>query len=205
MTKILMIRHASTSWNKDGKIQGLSDVPLDSLSRRDVKTWQLPINFQSKHWISSPLIRAFETAILMGGNPTIDNRLIEMDWGDWEGCSIKDLRCSYGKLMEENESRGLDFRPPRGESPRDLQQRLFPLLIELAKKSQDTVLVTHKGVIRVAIAAAMNWDMTGKAPTKVVSGTGHLFNIDSYGKLTAIELNISLSKETQHTPKMCIE
>src|SRR3546814_19841125 len=61
-----------------------------------------------------------------------------------------------------NEARGLDFRPPGGESPRDVQDRLRPLLAELADAGEDVVAVSHKGVLRALYALASGWDMRGK-------------------------------------------
>jgi probable phosphoglycerate mutase len=53
--------------------------------------------------------------------------------------------------MTQNEAAGLDFRPPGGESPRDVQERLKPYLASLAGP---TIAVTHKGVLRALYALA---------------------------------------------------
>ena len=65
---------------------------------------------------------------LLGLDPRPEPRLVEMAWGEWEGRRLADLRAELGDAMIENEARGLDFRPPGGESPRDVQERLKPLL-----------------------------------------------------------------------------
>ena len=77
-----------------------------------------------------------ETAVLLGLNPQPEPRLIEMAWGAWEGRRLSELRAELGDLMRENEERGLDFRPPDGESPRDVQNRVRPLLAEIAASDE---------------------------------------------------------------------
>ena len=62
--------------------------------------------------------------------------------------------------MADNEARGLDFRPPGGESPRDVQMRLAPLLAEIEAR---TVLVTHKGVLQGALRAGDRLDDEAEA------------------------------------------
>jgi probable phosphoglycerate mutase len=98
--------------------------------------------------------------------------------------------------MAENEARGLDFRPPGGESPRDVQARLEPWLAALAAGDQAiNVAVAHKGVIRALYALAVGWDMTGKPPEKLRDGCGHLFEIDEAGRPAVVRLNVPLAPE----------
>ena len=79
--------------------------------------------------VTSPLRRCVETAALLGApDAAREPRIIEMDWGDWQGESFAALRERLGEEMRENEARGLDFRPPGGESPRLVLARLKPWL-----------------------------------------------------------------------------
>jgi probable phosphoglycerate mutase len=117
--------------------------------------------------------------------------LIEMAWGDWEGRRLPDLRAELGEAMAENEARGLDFRPPRGESPRDVQERLRPVLKKL---SGPAIFVTHKGVLRALYALATGWSMTEKGPDKLRDGTAHAFLIAADGTPEVQRLNIPLER-----------
>jgi probable phosphoglycerate mutase len=130
-----------------------------------------------------------ETATLLGLDPQPEQRLIEMAWGDWEGQNLGALRAKLGGVMVENEARGLDFRPPGGESPRDVQVRLRPLLREIKSRS---VFVTHKGVLRALYAMACGWRMIGKAPQKLLNGRAHAFAVAGDGAPSVAELNIAL-------------
>jgi len=189
MIPLLVIRHGRTDWNEVGLIQGRADRPLSEVGRTQVCGLRLPDAWRGVQCLSSPLRRAMETAILLGLEPRAEPRLIEMAWGEWEGKSLGALRAELGSAMAENEARGLDFRPPGGESPRDAQARLRPLLRELRAR---TIFVTHKGVLRALYALASGWKMIGKAPQKLIDGRAHAFAVAADGTPSVSELNISL-------------
>jgi probable phosphoglycerate mutase len=189
MTRILVIRHGATDWNAAGLIQGRTDRPLSDAGRAAVAAMTLPPGWTEAVCLASPLARTMETATLLRLAPAPEPRLIEMAWGQWEGRRLADLRAALGAEMAESEAKGLDFRPPGGESPRDVQARLRPLLAEIAVP---TVLVTHKGVIRALYALATGWPMTEKAPAKLRDGHGHLFRLAADGAPSVEELNVPL-------------
>jgi len=189
MTRILVIRHGETDWNAARLIQGRSDRPLSEAGRAGLRAARLPSGWADAASFSSPLVRAIETAHLLGLAARPDPRLIEMDWGEWEGRSLAELRAELGSEMSENEERGLDFRPPGGESPRDVQKRLRPLLAELR---QPTILITHKGVLRALYAMASGWAMTGKPPHRLIDGRGHSFRVSPDGSPSVDALNVPL-------------
>jgi len=196
MTRLLMIRHAATPWNRSKRIQGLSDISIDEDARREAAGWQIPNDFHDAVWVSSPLDRAMETARLLGAEPAREQRLIEMNWGEWEGDTLENLRHTLGDAMTGNEDRGFDFHPPGGESPREVLDRLRPWLREVASSGVDTIAVTHKGVIRAVMALATGWDMMGKAPDRILNGAGHLFLLDGEGVPSVVRLNIPLATDT---------
>jgi broad specificity phosphatase PhoE len=192
MTLLAVIRHGPTEWNKDARLQGRSDVPLSSAGRHLVASWRVPSQLVDFEWLTSPLKRAVETAMLLTrGDVAKDHRLIEMDWAKWEGRRLLDLRAEFGIEMTALEARGLDFRPPGGESPRDVQQRLQAFLEERRRIARPTVAVCHKGIIRALYALAANWDMTGKPPHKLQANCAHLLRITGDG-LEIVHLNLSL-------------
>jgi len=195
MTRLVLLRHGPTAWNAERRIQGQSDVPLSAAGRALVGGWRLPADLGIEHWMSSPLSRATETAaLLLGGPVAVEARLREMSWGTWEGRSLADLRAEGGAAMAANEARGLDFRPPGGESPRDLQRRLLPWLVEVAAAGRPVGAVTHRGVIRAVYALAASWDMTGRPPHRLQAGGLHLFRLDADGAPRIDRLNLPLAE-----------
>ena len=193
MTQLAFIRHAATAWTEHGRLQGRADVPLSPRGRAAASRRRLPATLAGANWASSPLIRARDTARLMGASHIkVEPRLTEMDWGRWEGRRLASLRGELGAAMIENEARGLDFRPDGGESPRDVQVRLVPWLAETAAGNEDWVAVTHKGVIRAMLALATGWDMTGKPPARLAWDRAHLFALAGDGMPKIVRLNVPL-------------
>lgn len=191
MTRLLVIRHGETDWNTAGLIQGHTDRPLSDAGRRAFTGMRLSEEWADVSCLSSPLQRAMDTAKLLGLEPKPEPRLIEMAWGEWEGRSLQDLRKAFGAAMLENEAKGLDFRPPGGESPRDVQARLKPLL---ARITGPTIFVTHKGVLRALYALATHWTMMEEPPDKLLNGRAHAFDVSADGAPSIAELNIALER-----------
>ena len=172
MTRVALLRHADTAWSREGRIQGRSDQVLLEKS-----VIELPEACRGMRIVTSPLRRCVQTAALLGatGAPR-EPRLVEMDWGEWEGETIAALRERLGEEMRENEARGLDFRPPNGESPREVLLRVQTWLREVATP---TLAITHRGVIRAVLALATGWDMLGKPPCKLDWSAAHLFVLEN--------------------------
>jgi broad specificity phosphatase PhoE len=193
VTLLALIRHMPTEWNAAGRLQGDEDVPLSTdLAPR----WHVPRELAGFHWITSPLRRAIETARRLGiAEPTIEPRLSEMRWGAWEGESLAGLRARLGDDMAANEARGLDFQSPGGESPRDVQARVMPLLAAIALAGRPTAAVTHKGVIRAVLALATGWDMRDKPPHRLDWSAAHLFRLGANGAPRIARLNVPLERK----------
>lgn len=195
MTLIALIRHAPTEWNEAGRVQSRTDVPLSEAGRAVAGGWTVPDALHAFDWISSPLSRAVETArILTGAAPSrTDRRLVEMDWGVWEGMDLHQLRAEIGNPGAAWRAGGLDFLAPEGESQRDVQIRLLDLFRELAEAGQPTVAVCHRGVVRATYSLAVGWDQTTPWPDKLDDDCAHLFRLAPDGLPTAECLNLPLS------------
>ncbi len=190
---LVVLRHGPTDWNAERRIQGRADRPLSTAGAAAVRSWHLPTRCSDYRWLTSPLLRARQTAELMGrGDAAVEPALIEMDWGTWEGQKLSDLRSRFGAEMAELEARGLDFRPPEGESPRHVQRRLQPWLTRLADESEPVVAVAHKGVIRALLSLASGWDMTGRPPEKLRNDSAQCFLLADDGAPRVECLNLSL-------------
>jgi broad specificity phosphatase PhoE len=192
MTLLALIRHAPTAWNRDGRMQGHEDVPLLEESRADLRRRRIPPQYAHFRVLSSPLRRCIDTAAALGLIVSRDARLIEMDWGAYQGHTLAELRAQHGFDLAANEARGLDFRPPGGESPRDVQARVFPLLAEIAAIGKPTLAVTHRGVIRAVHAHAAGWDMTGQPPQEFDVYALHVFRLERDGAPRVDSMNVAL-------------
>ncbi len=190
MTSLVVMRHVPTAWTTEKRLQGRTDLSLSEGGRKVVESWRLPAEFAGFECVCSPLKRAMETAALFGYTPKIEPRLIEMSWGAWEGQVFPDLRKELGgEKMDDYQAQGLDFRPPEGESARDVQTRIRPWLDEI---SAPTLVICHKGILNALFALASGWDMTTKPPVKLRDGTVHHFRLFD-GDPVVENLNIPLA------------
>lgn len=183
MIKLAIIRHGHTPWNRAGQIQGRTDIALEDQAAADLATLTLPDDWQTADLVVSPLKRAVQTARLISGRePATAAALIEMDWGDWEGKKGLDLKADQDSGFRDIEDWGWDYRPPNGESPREVSARLQPWLETL---HQDTIAVCHIGIMRVLLAQATGWNFDGAAPFQVKRNRLYVMELDK-GKLTLL-------------------
>lgn len=181
--RLALIRHAPTAWNEAGRIQGRADTALSPAGEAMAAGWRLPAPLAGWRWLASPLARARRTAALLGrADAESEPRLAEMDWGRWSGESLAVLRAREGRAMAVNEGRGVDFRPPGGESPRDVQRRLTGLMAALAGDGRDCVAVTHRGVQRAALGLATGWDFLAPPPLALARDAILMLRLSSRGR-----------------------
>lgn len=191
---LVAIRHAPTEWNQAKRLQGRTDIALSMEGIAAANNWRAEPGWAEYRVVASPLKRAQETARLLFPNREIalEPRLMEMDFGGWEGKALADLRAEPGAEAEARERLGLDFSAPGGETPRQVQARLKPLLEEIAAVGLPTVIVTHKAVLRALLSLATGWAMLGKPPVKLKPDSAHLFRLDAQGAISIEQMNVSL-------------
>jgi len=140
-----IVRHGQTDWNREKRIQGHSDVPLNEAGKAEAAELAHALNDISfSACFSSDLQRAYETArILILDQPvqmpiTVDERLRERNCGCWEGFYYSDFYAAGPAAVQDL------------ESSTALQQRIFQFLQQCAEeRSGDSILVvTHGGVLR---------------------------------------------------------
>lgn len=186
---VVFMRHAITDWNEAKLLQGRADRPLSPAGRALAIQWRVPASLglpADAPCFASPLVRCLETARLMGLKPTIEPDLIEASWGEWEGKRLADMRAADPAGVAAREAAGLDFRPPGGESARDVQARLAPFLARRIEAGTPALAIAHRGVTRAVYALAVQWDMTGPPPDKLLPGCAHAFRLEK-GRPPAVE------------------
>lgn len=159
--RLILIRHGETDWNREGRLQGGQDIPLNDLGRRQAaeaaeRLRTLAPDFAALDYIGSPMQRARETMDILratlgleAGAYRTDDRLKELTFGSWEGYTWRDIRKAEREQAQLRERDKWSFVPPGGESYAMLAQRIRPVLQEL---TGETVLVSHGGVARAVLA-----------------------------------------------------
>ncbi len=155
ITRFSLIRHAQTVWNREKKIQGLSDSPLTTDGEQQASGWgQILSQFSWDRILASDTDRALTTAERINAFLKLpietDHRLREQDWGAWAGKTIAQLKAEQPLALKEQNSAGWDFRPPGGEDRKSVLVRSQRALQEAFGRwpGENVLVVTHEGVIK---------------------------------------------------------
>lgn len=155
--RLYLIRHGQTAWNVEGRAQGHSDVGLDDEGLRQSRLLGKAFRDVSlSRVVSSDLSRALETAREVAqatGTPlAIDPRLREQCFGDWEGRLYADWRSEIEIHASNSGQLPADFAPPRGESIRQVWDRIGDFAEGLHRAEGDLAVVSHGGAAGLLLA-----------------------------------------------------
>ena len=156
--KIYFIRHGETIWNKEKKIQGQSDIPLNEYGRELAYVTadaikEIPFDIV----YSSPLLRAKETAEILVENRNldihVDPRLIEMSFGEGEGESLPEIHSHPEmKLYNFIHNPGEYIPPTGGETFEELYERcksfIEDVILPAESQYESMLIVGHGALIR---------------------------------------------------------
>jgi probable phosphoglycerate mutase len=159
--RLILVRHGETDWNREGRLQGGQDIPLNELGRKQAaeaagRLKTLEPAYAELDYIASPMERARETMDILRsklalpeGGYAVDARLRELTFGEWEGFTWREVRKAEREQAHLRERDKWGFVPPGGESYRMLAERVRPVLEGLRR---ETVIVSHGGVARAVLA-----------------------------------------------------
>lgn len=166
MPTVYYIRHGETEWNALGRLQGVQDIPLNELGRTQsahaghvladllTRDGQDP---RSIDFVASPLGRARQTMDLMRGvlklplsGYSIDDRLREIGYGEWEGSTLAEMATEAPDLFARRQAEKWTVAPPGGETYVAVQERVTDWYRGL---KADTVTVAHGGTARALMVA----------------------------------------------------
>ena len=141
---IYIVRHGQTDWNIKELYQGASNIELNEFGRSQaLELKKLLSGIKFDEVISSPLIRAYETATIITGNKNIkiDSRLIERIGGNLEGKPLKEAF----DMVDFNDP---DEHRYNVENVVDFKKRIASFVDEIKKNNQgkNLLIVTHAGV-----------------------------------------------------------
>lgn len=164
MKTLYIVRHGETDWNKMGKYQGITDVPLNENGLNQAKACGEALkDITFDRILSSDLSRALVTAETIRGNRTtpitVDKRLRELNFGDWEAMLFSDIEARWPGLIDEMYLRPHLVKVPNGESFKDLQDRAWAGLEEFLNKNDEdeTLLIAcHGGTIRTLLCKLLD-------------------------------------------------
>jgi broad specificity phosphatase PhoE len=188
MPTIYYIRHGETAWNAEGRLQGAQDTSLNDLGRRqaahaggiladlfarDRRSEQAPA------YVASPLGRARSTMELVRGvlrlpphDYTIDDRLREIGYGDWEGSTLSQMQARDPEVFAMRQVDKWTVSPPGGETYAEVQIRVRDWYDSVLV---DTVAVAHGGTARALMVALGIETAASAADLTIEQGAVYVF------------------------------
>lgn len=149
-SRVVLVRHAATI--SPEVCQGARyDAPLALEGRAGAEELRERLG-PVDHVVSSPLQRALETAVLLGQEPVVDPRWSERDFGTWEGQPWQEVMDGLTPAALEDATGYLQHTPDGGEPWSAVIHRVTAALQELGRRPGTSLVVTHGGPIRVAVA-----------------------------------------------------
>jgi broad specificity phosphatase PhoE len=187
--RLLFIRHGETDWNREGRLQGQRDIPLNPKGReqasavgrtlRKLAGGEIDQLESAGAFVSSPLIRTRETmerARVAMGLPQdgyrLDDALKELTFGDWEGLTWPEVQARDPAGAAARARDKWDFTPPNGESYATLALRLTPWL---GSVERDLLVTSHGGVARALMYLLADAPAAVAAETSIHQGRALVF------------------------------
>ena len=201
MRRLLLARHGQSVSNAIRRFQGAQDVALSPLGMRQAEALGQAVSRRAiAHVYVSPFERARHTAEIalagLGLPLTVVDDLRELSLGEWEGCTVEEIRTRPGDPYARWVRDPVQCPPPGGEPLADVQARVLRAVERITAahpNGDDVLIVSHGGVISALLAhcfglplssiwriAVANCSLSEIAPPRVVSvnETGHLRAID---------------------------
>lgn len=199
MLNVYLLRHGQTTWNADGnRYCGRTDL---SLTEKGIKQAEavydqlIDVTFDAIY--SSPLQRAYTTAQIVSGEKEVvkDDRLIEVDFGNWEGKPKE-------QFIEEDEELWNNWITDpsatkaggTGETALEVIERAddFFRTLQTEYKTGKILVVAHNGINRFYLAYKLGMNLKDYRKLTVQNSTVSMFQLDEEGELTLVHLNSKL-------------
>ena len=190
MVTVYLTRHGQTEWNIEKRLQGHGNSPLTKSGLRGAEELSKRLeNINIERIYTSPIERAYKTAIILKGNKKIDvvkhEGLKEMNFGDFEGKITEDVMkenpdWNINLIMQGN----LEMRAPNGETLAEVRERVSKAMDEIIKDNEGkTILIVGHGITLKAIMnyfkdKDVNNEVMGQTTLTKVNVDGENFNIE---------------------------
>ncbi|MGD0112701.1 MAG: histidine phosphatase family protein [Armatimonadota bacterium] len=160
MTRVLLIRHGQTEWNRKQVVRGRADIPLSSVGIEQAMAVAERLAHEPISAVySSPLARALVTAEHVarrhGLQPCRVEGLTDISFGAWEGRSHEDVKREDGELYVRWQSQPHLVRLPDGETLAEVRQRVMAALNDIVTRhtGSTVAVVAHRAANKVLLCA----------------------------------------------------
>lgn len=196
MLNVYLIRHGQTEWNADGnRYCGRTDIPLTAKGVMQAEAvGQQLANISLAAIYSSPLERAYRTAKIAGGDKTVicDRRLIEADFGAWEGKTREAFIREDPGLWKKWTEDPVDAKAGgTGETAGEIIRRVEDFFQEAFRRhdGKNIMVVGHNGINRIYLAWKLGMNVKDYRRIVQENSSVTLFSLDEAGELMLKLLN----------------
>lgn len=198
-----LVRHGQTDWNRAGKIQGTTDIPLNETGRQQAEQLATVLKERSGYpaktridaVYASPLARAFQTAEILAKEEKLPLRrltgLRERDFGCWEGKSWQQVEAEYPvefHLWREQPMVGI---PSGGESRKSCEERSERAIRQILEETAgDAVIVAHGGILVFLMNYLLRFH---REPQEIIVANASL-SVVSYDRSTGMGKLLALNE-----------
>lgn len=185
-TRFCLIRHGETSWNAERRLQGHTDIPLNSrgaLQARQMAQALQDIKLKFDVLYTSDLKRAADTANavveLFGVHAQVDSALRERHFGALQGLSISEAPIQQADIWQAHIARDLEHELAGGESIQQFALRVQNALdrIQVRHAGKTIVIVSHGGTLdmmyRIASRQALSAERVASVPNASLNWITH--------------------------------
>lgn len=189
--KLILIRHGETLWNKEGRVQGTSDIELSDIGMNQAGLLASSLKNQHIEAIySSPLKRALRTAQIINEFHSLQihtyKELMEMDQGIFEGLSFKELMNDKKDFLKKWIADPASVKMPKGESLTELQDRAWRIVEHIISQGKNALVVSHNFTIAAILCRLRDISLSQFRSTCVDTASKTIVRIDN--NLPTIEL-----------------
>jgi broad specificity phosphatase PhoE len=162
MTKIYLVRHGQTEWNKKLTFRGRVDIQLNETGHREARAILDALKNKNIDAIyTSPLKRSIETAQPIADYFHLEvvpvQGLIDINYGDWEGLTFNEVKKRYSNQYDKWEKKPDSIRFPHGETLDEVRERAFRNFKDIVKKNsgKSILIVPHRVINKVLLCALL--------------------------------------------------
>jgi broad specificity phosphatase PhoE len=163
---VYLIRHGETIWNREGRCQGIADIPLTDKGHQQAEAIAHSLrNTSLSRVLASPLQRSQQTATIIAQSQGLaletHEALREWHQGDLEGLTGAELLKNHQAYFQCWFQDPAEAAPPRGESLRVRQTHAWPVIDQLREHTTEgpIAVVSHTMTLATIICAALNLDL----------------------------------------------
>jgi len=156
MGKLILVRHGQTNWDKENRLQGSLDIPLNDEGRKEAeeiasKLSKFKINAVYSSPTSCSLSTANEIASLNNLKVKKVKELIEFNHGVWQGLLLSDIKKRYKRQYNSWKVSPTSGCPPKGESVKDAYDRAVSIMHKIIDKNKGQTVCVVSGNIFLSV------------------------------------------------------